>query len=76
MIAEYGPQYPDKPVRLFNDFHYNQFTLWGQVDLLSWLLDDMPKEVATNETIARYFLALNFAAIHTSSTVRYYYTGH
>ena len=45
----------------------------GQLDMLSWLIDEAPEEERTTRRLAQRVLGLNFAAIHTSSFVRLSY---
>jgi len=40
-----------------------------QMDLLSWLMDDAKEKEATDWYLTSRMLAVNFAAIHTSSMV-------
>lgn len=41
-----------------------------QVDMLTWLIENVPKEKDIVEAITLRVLIVNFAAIHTSTMVR------
>jgi hypothetical protein len=67
-IHEEGKDYADKPVS--KPFFLSATTAHCvQNDFTSWLLDNAPPEFATVEDVTSRILAVNFAAIHTSSTV-------
>ena len=77
--AEYGKDWPDKPVNisatqpLYVPITHAQ-TACSQNDSITWLLDLAVGERRSVRSIILRVLATNFTAMHTSSMVRYPYT--
>lgn len=75
-INEYGKNWDKKPVRSSVSSLQNCDLIAAifQNDMLSWLMDEAsPVEMSTRNLTLR-IMSINFAAIHTSSTVRFFFT--
>ena len=68
---EYGPDYPDKPVRRSLFFGCSRVIYGLQNDMLSWLMDEAAKHNEEGNIVAltQRVLTLNMAAVHTTSMV-------
>ena len=66
-----GDDWNDKPVcgALFCAGHMGALTSIGLNDMLQWLLDEAALRKTGDFGVAERVLRVNFAAIHTSSTV-------
>lgn len=72
MMEELGDAWTDRPVRTrltsspMNPFHRNCV----QKDMLQWILEQATARRTTDDEVVRRIMIINFAALHTSSTVR------
>ena len=69
MEAEYGVDWPDKPVSALK-LGDNRLHTASQNDSITWLLEEAKGEQRSMRNLILRLLMTNFVAMHTSSTVR------
>jgi hypothetical protein len=69
-MEEFGEDWDDKPVRRSTSLNVNVIiNAEIQNDMLMWLMSEAKGVERSLEGLARRLLTVNFAAIHTTSTV-------